>query len=61
MGLILIIVVVVLIFGGGGGYYTHSRYGNPLYTTGGILMPIVFVLILLWLFGAIGGHGGFYR
>lgn len=55
MGLILIILVCVLLFGAGGGYYAHNRYdGNPMWTGGGILVPILIVLLVLWALGGVG-------
>jgi len=52
MGLILLIVVLILVFGGGGGWYAHRTYdGSPLYTGGGILVPILIVILVLYLLG----------
>nr|WP_234913368.1 DUF3309 domain-containing protein [Rhizobium rhizogenes] len=51
MGTILIIVILVVLVGGGGGYYAHGRYGGR--GLGGVLglILIIFIFIVLWLFG----------
>jgi hypothetical protein len=52
MSLILIIVVLLLLFGGGG-YYGYNRYGGA--GLGGVLGLVLTILVILWLFGALGG------
>jgi uncharacterized protein DUF3309 len=55
MGTVLIIIVLILLLGGGGGYYAHGRYGGA--GLGGVLGLVLFVLVVLWLVGALsGGH-----
>jgi hypothetical protein len=55
MSTILIIIVVILLLGGSGGYYVHGRYGGA--GLGDVLGLVVLVLVLVWLFGGLGGVG----
>lgn len=53
MNTILIIVLLIILLGGGGGYYGYSRYGGR--GLGGVLGLVLTILIVLWLFGVLGG------
>lgn len=52
MSTILIIIVLIVLLGGGG-YYAHGRYGGA--GLGSVLGLVVVVLVMLWLFGNLGG------
>ena len=57
MPIIVIIVLLVLLLGGGGTYYgQRSGWRGPHYG-GGLLGLILFVLLILWLTGNLGGPG----
>jgi hypothetical protein len=55
--LLVLIILVVLCFGGFGGYYGNARWGGPG-LGGGILIPILLVILVLWMLGVLP-HGRF--
>jgi hypothetical protein len=52
MSTVLIIVLLIVLLGGGG-YYGHRSYGTA--GLGGVLGLVLTIVVVLWLFGAIGG------
>jgi len=54
MTILLLIIILILLFGGGGGYYGYRTYGGP--GLGGVLGPIVVILLILWLVGGLGPY-----
>lgn len=49
----LLIVLLVVLLVGGGGYYGHRSYGPA--GLGGVLGLALTIVVVLWLFGALGG------
>jgi hypothetical protein len=51
MSTLVLLLIILLLFGGGGGYYGYRSYG---YRGGlGIFGVVLFILILVYLFGGI--------
>ena len=58
--LIVVILLFLILFGGFFGYSRNYYWGQdarPGWGIGGILMLVLFVLLILYLFGLLGGGG----